>query len=160
VREFETGATRDSAEDKLDYEGFLHPSVLKAFAEYMHYHRKQADGKLRSSDNWQKGIPQKEYMKSGYRHFMDWWTLHRRQVAGHVLSPVEQRRLEEALCALMFNVMGYLYEELRVVRPSAAQPSYATQVIQVQGVRATTRGDEMLSAYVKHWAEGDDPTAA
>jgi hypothetical protein len=39
-----TGATRNLDEDKLDYEGFLSPYVLRRFAAYMHEHRKTPDG--------------------------------------------------------------------------------------------------------------------
>ena len=102
MRKFASGATRDSDETKLDYEGFLSPLVLRRFAEYMHQHRLQADGKLRDSDNWQKGIPLDAYMKSGWRHFMDWWACHR-----------ASQDPAEALCALLFNVQGYLHEILR-----------------------------------------------
>jgi hypothetical protein len=106
MRDFDTGATRDTEEGKYDYEGFLSPLVIERFGEYMHKHRAQADGKLRDSDNWQKGIPIDVYMKSGWRHFMDWWSNHRR-------PDIWQEGLEEALCALMFNVMGYLFEILK-----------------------------------------------
>lgn len=102
MREFETGATRDSDEGKLDFEGFLSPAVLERFAEYMHKNRIQADGKLRDSDNWQKGIPREAYMKSGWRHFFAWWKAWRRGEDG----------VEEA-CALLFNVMGWIHETLK-----------------------------------------------
>lgn len=102
MRNFETGATRDSDTNKYDYEGFLAPSVLEAYAAYMHKNRVQADGNLRDSDNWQKGIPLDAYMKSMFRHFMSVWKGHR---SGSVN--------EEELCALMFNVMGYLFETLK-----------------------------------------------
>lgn len=105
MREFDTGATRDTEEGKLDYEGFLSPLVLRRFAEYMHAHRVQADGNLRDSDNWQKGMPKEAYIKSGFRHFMDWWMEHR----GHD----GREDIEEALCALLFNVQGYLHEHLK-----------------------------------------------
>jgi hypothetical protein len=113
MRDFGTGATRDGEDGKYDYEGFLSPLVLECFAAYMHKHRVQADGSLRASDNWQKGIPLDVYMKSGFRHFMDWWALHRERPAidisdGHMIFP------EEALCALLFNVMGYLHEIIKV----------------------------------------------
>lgn len=100
MREFETGATRDDDTEKLDYEGFLSPRVLRRYAKYMHRNRLQADGKLRDSDNWQKGIPIDAYMKSMWRHFMEVWDTHRRQ----------EGSIEEPLCALLFNVMGYLHE--------------------------------------------------
>lgn len=108
MREFETGATRDSDDGKYDYEGFLSPRVLRRFAAYMHKHRAQVDGSLRSSDNWQKGIPKDVYMKSMWRHFMDVWTFHRSTAqADH------EDVLEDALCGVLFNVQGYLHELLR-----------------------------------------------
>ena len=62
MREFETGATRDTNDGKLDFEGFLSPLALVRYAEYMNKNRIQADGKVRASDNWQKGIPREVYM--------------------------------------------------------------------------------------------------
>ena len=109
MREFETGATRDSDDGKYDYEGFLSPLVLARYAEYMHKNRVQADGSLRSSDNWQKGIPLTAYMKSGWRHFMDWWRLHRAVARG---GAVLEDDLQEAICGVLFNAMGYLHELL------------------------------------------------
>lgn len=106
MRVFETGATRDKEDGKFDYEGFLSPRVLQRYAEYMHEHRIQADGSLRDSDNWQKGIPMGAYMKSLWRHFMDVWLQWRN---GSTFSKV----WEDALCAMMFNVMGLLHETLK-----------------------------------------------
>ena len=108
MRQFETGATRDSDTNKLDYEGFLSPLVLQRFAEYMQENRVQADGKLRDSDNWQKGIPKAQYMKSLYRHFMDMWLCHRGYEA--------REDIERSMCAVLFNTMGYLHEHLKEQR--------------------------------------------
>ena len=105
MREFESGATRNSDEDSFDYEGFLSPLVLERYAAYMHEHRKQADGKMRDSDNWQKSIPLTSYMKSMWRHFFDVWKSHR----GLSLKP----NMPAALCALLFNVMGMLHEVIK-----------------------------------------------
>ena len=77
IRKFETGATRDTSQNKNDYEGFLSPLVIEAFGDYMSENRKQSDGSVRDSDNWQKGIPITAYVKSGWRHFLQWWKLHR-----------------------------------------------------------------------------------
>lgn len=107
MRQFTTGATRDSDEEKYDFEGFLSPFVLNRFAIYMHKHRKQADGKLRASDNWQKGIPRDVYMKSLFRHFIELWTLHRDKFYDD--KPLAK---EEALCAMLFNTQGYLHSLL------------------------------------------------
>lgn len=105
MRNFESGATRDSEEGKLDIEGFLSPLVLLRFSEYMHWHRKQADGKLRDADNWQKGIPEDAYMKSLTRHFFEVWRLWDEGTGGKVW--------EDALCAALFNIQGLLFESLR-----------------------------------------------
>ena len=105
MRQFDTGATRDGEEGKLDYDGFLSPLVLHRFAQYMHAHRRQADGKPRASSNWKKGIPINTYMKSMWRHFMDVW-LHY-----SLLTYVsDSDDIEDSLCALLFNVMGMLHE--------------------------------------------------
>ena len=105
MREFDTGATRDTDTNKLDYEGFLSPLVLERYAQYLNKHRVQADGKLRDSDNWQKGIPIKVYMKSKWRHFMDTWLWYRVKPVG--------ANIEESLCAVIFNAQGYLFELLK-----------------------------------------------
>lgn len=105
MREFDTGATRDTDTGKLDYEGFLSPIVLQRYAQYMHKNRVQADGNIRASDNWQKGIPLGAYMSSAHRHFMDWWLNHDGWPAN--------ADTEEAICALLFNAMGYLHETLK-----------------------------------------------
>jgi hypothetical protein len=107
MRTFESGATRNTDEGKLDYEGFLSPVVLKLYAEYLNKHRKQADGKMRASDNWQSGIPIDVYMKSMLRHVFDVWTIHR---DGTVIENDEVVLTQDALCAVLFNAMGYLYE--------------------------------------------------
>ena len=105
VRTFGTGATRDTDEGKYDYEGFLSPLVLERYARYMHKCRFQSDGTIRAGDNWQKGIPLEQYMKSAHRHFMDWWMWHRDETE----DGAEIKDVEEMLCALLFNVMGYLH---------------------------------------------------
>lgn len=101
MRVFNTGATRDIDETKLDFDGFLSPYALERFAEYMNKNRVTADG-LRDSDNWQRGIPLAAYRKSSWRHFFAFWKLARVTNA----SP----DIEENLCALLFNVQGYLHE--------------------------------------------------
>lgn len=106
MRQFATGATRNVDDTKYDPEGFINPLVIDAFNAYMHKHRFQADGKMRASDNWQKGIPREAYMKSLWRHFLDLWLYHRG------LRSKMKEPIEEALPALMFNVMGYYLEVL------------------------------------------------
>lgn len=115
MRTFTTGATRDSEEGKLDFEGFLSPFALERYAEYMNGHRKQRDGRLRDSDNWQKGIPIDAFMKSLWRHVFALWKIHR---GGVVLDPRDQHEVtaDEALCGVLFNAFGYLHELERPVQ--------------------------------------------
>ncbi len=107
-RTFDTGAYRDSDEDKPDYEGFLSPLAIRRFGEYMTKHRVQSNGEIRPSDNWQHGFPLDVYMKSMWRHFHDVWMLHRGHSVEH--SYEDNPDLGEALAALFFNVQGYLHE--------------------------------------------------
>ena len=104
MREFTTGATRSSDCGKPDYEGYLSPLVMEAFGRYMLNHQTCEDGSERESDNWQKEIPKEQYLKSAWRHFLQWWKGHRGWEAD---DPVE------SLCALIFNVQGYLHELLK-----------------------------------------------
>jgi hypothetical protein len=102
IRQFESGATRDVDEDKLDFEGFLSPIVLQKYGEYMHHHRIQPDGKLRASDNWQNHFGDDHYsvcMKSLWRHFMDLWLEHR--------GFQSREGIENALMGILFNTMAY-----------------------------------------------------
>lgn len=109
TRTFPSGATRDTDEDKLDYSGFLSPIAISTYAQYMHEHRVQSDGELRSSDNWQKGLPEEEVIKSLWRHNHDVWSLYLGYVVydrndGHEITK------EEALCAALFNNFVLLHQ--------------------------------------------------
>jgi hypothetical protein len=108
IRTFETGATRDTEKGKLDFDGFFSPLTLRRFAEFMHKHRKQTDGSLRASDNWQKGIPQEAYMKSMWRHFFATWE----ECRG--IQTLDG--IEENLCGILFNASGMLHEILKAKR--------------------------------------------
>ena len=102
IRQFESGATRDSEDSKNDYEGFLHPLVIQAFGDYMTRHRKQSDGKLRDSDNWQKMFGEKHKdvcIKSMWRHFLDLWLFHRGYEG--------RDNIEDALAGIIFNAQAY-----------------------------------------------------
>jgi hypothetical protein len=58
------------------------------------------------------GIPLKEYMRSLMRHTWDVWKIHRGYIArdrktGEIIT------MKRALCAVIFNVQGYLHEYLK-----------------------------------------------
>ena len=110
MREFETGATRSPDVDRDDPEGFLSPIVIDRFNSYMTKHRKQADCKLRDSDNWQKGMPLGTYAKGLWRHFLHFWTRHRGWQVKDIGAATD---IEEDLCAMLFNIQGYLHEIIK-----------------------------------------------
>jgi len=105
MRKFNTGATRNDDTGKLDYEGFLSAPVLRRYAHYLNKHRKQADGNLRTADNWQKLFGEEHFnvcMKSAWRHFMSWWLQHR--------GFDDLDTIEDSICALIFNATAYLHK--------------------------------------------------
>jgi hypothetical protein len=103
MRTFDSGATRDTDEGKLDWEGFISPVAMRVFSEYMHLHRLQSDGTLRTADNWQKGMPRRQYIKSLIRHTWDLWLAWR-------VDPEDTKAIVALLCAILFNTQGLLLE--------------------------------------------------
>ena len=109
ARQFPSGANRSDDSGKPNYVGYLSPIVIERFGRYMLAHQY---GGLRSADNWKKGIPKQAYLESMLRHFLTLWFTH--EVYGNKEFPKDcTNTVQEALCALLFNVQGYLHEELR-----------------------------------------------
>lgn len=130
MRKFDTGATRDTDVGKLDFDGFLSPLALERFAQYMDKHRHTPNG-LRDSDNWQKGIPLPVYRKSFLRHCFEAWKLGR---TGAMVGDA----IEELLCAVMFNLQGWLHEAVKARQEMAAAD--ATDAARAQHARRAPKG--------------------
>jgi len=129
IRIFKTGATRDTDNNKLDFDGFLSPLTIQAYSEYLHKHRIQSNGELRDSDNWQKGISPKVYIKSAWRHFVALWALYRgyyvyedEKKQTHILYRKPNTMPEDwwgainildSACGVLFNVSGFIHEILK-----------------------------------------------
>lgn len=109
-RIFKTGANRNSDWGKYDYEGFSNPIVEYSFAKYMHHHRKLEDGSLRNSDNWQKGIPEKELMKSLIRHVQDIKLIYR---GFEILEDGKIVSMEHAINGAKFNLNALMLDLLK-----------------------------------------------
>lgn len=69
-------------------------------------------------------------MKSGWRHFMDWWMEHR--------GFPSREGIEDAICALIFNASGYLATLLtdKEKEPAVALPPPPRPVIDIDFARA------------------------
>jgi hypothetical protein len=104
MREFDSGATRDTDQGKLSYVKGLSPIVLKRYMQYLGKHRVQADGELRDWDNWKAGMPQNVYLDSRMRHEIDAWLA--------MDGFQSEQELVESLCAILFNTIGQLHEIL------------------------------------------------
>ena len=145
VRKFDTGATRSSEAGRYDPEGFLSPIVIERFCEYMNSHRVQPDGSIRGSDNWQKGIPRDAYMKGAWRHMLHLWTRHRKYP---VQDSMAAKDIEEDLCALLFNIQGYLFEvvkeRLTFETPKIADDVWILSTSDDMPVSAATRVEVIL----------------
>lgn len=107
MRQFATGATRSNDDSKPDYEGYLSPLVIEEYGRYMLRNQICEDGSKRASDNWQNGIPREQYIKSAFRHFVLLWKFCR---ADRARCP----EAREHACALLFNIMGWLHETLKL----------------------------------------------
>jgi len=108
IRQFSSGATRDTADGKPEFGGFLSPIVIRRFGEYMHKHRLQSDGALRASDNWKAGFPRRQTLESLLRHTIDVWEY----VTGDSKEGEQPADVEDALCAVIFNSQSLLREIL------------------------------------------------
>jgi hypothetical protein len=130
----------------------------------MQKHQFMRDGSLRSADNWQKGIPREAYMDSAFRHFMAWWACHRGEASRvHTTGIQAGAELEEALCGVLFNAMGYLHEVLGAVgidkgveedppgRVHAGQSTHLTHTA-AQAVEDSDEDDPRVHAYSSRFA--------
>lgn len=109
IRQFASGATRDTSEGKLEYARFNSPIVMKRYAEYMDTHRKQSDGNLREPDNWMNLFGDKHEdvcLDSLMRHLMDVWLINKG------FHGEAREDIEGALCAILFNTNAYLFKVL------------------------------------------------
>jgi hypothetical protein len=110
IRTFDTGATRDTDQGKLDYTRALSSIVLERYVQYLNKHRKQPDGSMRDFDNWKKGLPFRESFGSLGRHFVDVWKM----IEGF---PAKDNHgscnIDDTLCAIIFNASTMLLERLK-----------------------------------------------
>lgn len=115
MRTFETGATRNVEVDP-DYHGFFSPLAMHAYGEYMHAHRLQADGSLRDSDNWQKGMPVDVCVRSLRRHTHDVELIADGYPELARSDPRDEHTWRAHLSAIIFNAQVLLHQSMKETR--------------------------------------------
>jgi len=134
MRVFESGATRNVEVDP-DYHGFLSPLALDAYGEYMHRHRLQADGTLRDSDNWQKGIPNDAFVRSLVRHVHDIQLVFDGYGEFARQDDRDDNVLLAHLSAALFNVQGMLHNVMLALLEDERQENRIAEAIAVVEAR-------------------------
>ena len=95
---FETGAVRDSQDDKEDYIESISWLTMRRYAFYM----KKNETKY-GRGNWKKGIPQSSYEQSLLRHIQKYLA---NKYDDAYLEPNEDH-----LSAALFNLQGLIHEQ-------------------------------------------------
>lgn len=101
---FDTGATRDLSDDKVDYQ-YIDPRFLAAFVEYGKTCSLMPDGSHRTIDNWKKGMPVLGYFKSMLRHVMALWLVGENPIKDDDLAREGEF---EAAMGMLFNLQGFV----------------------------------------------------
>jgi hypothetical protein len=104
IRNFKTGAVRDTDDGKENYVECFSFTAWRRYALYM-----KTQEKKYPPDNWRKGIPIKEYEKSLMRHLQK-----------HFANKYEGAELEpdiDHLAAAFFNLQGLMHEEVKQNAP-------------------------------------------
>lgn len=107
MRQFDTGANRDKNDNKINYMGHISPLVTHRYCQYMHECRNLPDGTRRDAENWKLGMPPKVWLESLVRHMEDVKLI--ADGHPHVATTPD---MEKALCAVLFNAQGLLYQIL------------------------------------------------
>lgn len=110
-QDFETGAKRDTQDDKPRYD-LVSVRALKRVAELL------GRGAAKYGDrNWEKGIPLDRYYASMFRHMIQW---------------AEGDTSEDHLAAVCFNAMGIMHTEELILEDklprSLATAGYLTEI--------------------------------
>ena len=103
MRKFDTGAVRDSDDDKEDYIETISWTAFKRYAKYMTGKKKRY-----GQGNFKKGIPIEAYEQSLIRHVQKY--LENKHEEGQVETE------EDHLSAMVFNIFGIMHEEERAVK--------------------------------------------
>ncbi len=98
MREWSTGAVRDSDNTKEDYIESISWLTLMRYAYYM-----KAQESRYGRGNWIKGIPEEEYEKSLMRHIQKY-------IANKYYSANLEPEVDH-LSAALFNLQGLIHEQ-------------------------------------------------
>lgn len=100
IRQFDSGAIRDSEENKEDYIETISWTAFRRYAQYMTEKKKKY-----GAGNFKKGIDIDSYERSLVRHLQKY--MENKYEGGIVETQ------EDHLAAILFNVFGIIHEEER-----------------------------------------------
>lgn len=98
IRNFDTGAIRDTEDNKEDYNETISWTAFKRYAQYMTGKKKKY-----GAGNFKKGIPIESYERSLLRHVQKY--MENKYEDGIV------ERDEDHIAAIVFNAFGIMHEE-------------------------------------------------
>lgn len=101
------GMKRENKRSKKNFLDYFDPYVLERYGSHM-----LQGAERHGSANWKKGgYPKREYLASLERHFLALW----KELEGE--PPTD----EDHAAAIMFNIVGFMYEEHLEMKNEAKQ---------------------------------------
>jgi hypothetical protein len=100
MREFKTGAVRDSDDSKEDYIETISWTAFKRYSQYMTGKKKKY-----GAGNFKKGIPIESYEQSLVRHLQKY--------LANKYEEGTAEKDEDHISAMVFNLFGIMHEEER-----------------------------------------------
>ena len=142
MRKFKTGSIRDTNKGKISYYGFRHPLVEHSFGKYMLKHQKQADGQLRSPNNWWGGWSEDISIDSLIRHAEDLQAIH----AGLYVYKVRDNGEETV-------VLPYPYKEIFKKEPGRCKIIDSSGTVEETNEQIVEAMEKFYKDYLKKFPE-------
>lgn len=138
ITRYESGAIRDTSDNKEDYIETISFLALRKYAKYM-----TSKQSTYGAGNWRKGIPIESYEKSLFRH-----------IQKYLANKYDNANLEpeeDHLCAMVFNIFGILHEQEKAIKPATTDKEITTPYVKPSkdpSVRVITTKKDSLQRHL------------